>query len=82
MLGAGSTVLGDIAVGDGCTVGAAAIVTRAVPDGATVVGVRNEAMLMRLLLDLNKNELGCLTLTKVSFEIIKIFFYVRLAFEK
>ena len=27
---------------------------------------------MRLLLELNKSELGCLTLTKVSFEIIKI----------
>lgn len=39
VLGAGSTVLGDIRVGDGCTVGAAAIVTRDVPDGATVVGV-------------------------------------------
>jgi serine O-acetyltransferase len=39
VLGAGSTVLGDISVGDGCTVGAAAIVTRDVPDGATVIGV-------------------------------------------
>ena len=39
ILGAGSTVLGDITVGDGCTVGAAAIVTRDVPDGSTVVGV-------------------------------------------
>ena len=39
VLGAGATVLGDIAVGDGCTVGAAAIVTKAVPDDSTVVGV-------------------------------------------
>ncbi len=39
VLGAGSTVLGDIAVGDGCTIGATAVVTRDVPEGATVVGV-------------------------------------------
>ena len=39
MLGASSTVLGDITVGDGATVGASAIVTRNIPDGATVVGV-------------------------------------------
>ena len=32
VLGAGSTVLGDITVGDGSTVGAAAIVTRDVPE--------------------------------------------------
>jgi len=38
-LGAGCTVLGDIEVGDGATVGAAAIVTRDVPADATVVGV-------------------------------------------
>ena len=39
VLGAGSTVLGDIAVGDECTVGAAAIVTKDVPTGSTVIGV-------------------------------------------
>ena len=39
VLGAGSTVLGDIVVGDECTVGASAIVTKGVPDGATVIGV-------------------------------------------
>jgi serine O-acetyltransferase len=39
VLGAGSTVLGDIAIGDDSTVGAMAIVTKDVPDGATVVGV-------------------------------------------
>ena len=39
VLGAGSTVLGDIRVGDDCTVGAAAIVTKGVPDGNTVIGV-------------------------------------------
>jgi len=39
VLGAGSTVLGDIAIGDDCTVGAAAIVTKPVADGETVVGV-------------------------------------------
>ena len=39
ILGAGCTVLGDIAIGDGGTVGASAIVTVDVPDGTTVVGV-------------------------------------------
>jgi serine O-acetyltransferase len=39
VLGASSTVLGDVTVGDGCTVGASAIVTRDVPDDTTVVGV-------------------------------------------
>ena len=38
-LGAGCTVLGDVAVGSGATVGARAIVTRSVPPGAVVVGV-------------------------------------------
>ena len=38
-LGAGCTVLGDVCVGDGATVGAAAVATRDVPPGATVVGV-------------------------------------------
>ena len=36
---AGSTVLGDIVVADGATVGGHAVVTREVPIGATVVGV-------------------------------------------
>ena len=39
VLGASSTVLGDVTVGDDCTVGASAIVTRDVPDATTVVGV-------------------------------------------
>jgi len=39
ILGAGSTVLGDITVADGCTVGASAIVTKDVPAAMTVVGV-------------------------------------------
>ena len=39
VLGASSTVLGDVKVGDDCTVGASAIVTRDIPDAATVVGV-------------------------------------------
>lgn len=41
ILGASATILGDIAIGDECTVGAAAIVTKPVPDGSTVVGVNN-----------------------------------------
>ena len=43
VLGAGCTVLGDITVGSGATVGASAIVTRDVPDGGTVVGVNKIA---------------------------------------
>ena len=39
VLGAGCTVLGDIRVGDDCTVGALGIVTKEVPDGSTVIGV-------------------------------------------
>ena len=39
VLGAGCTVLGDVTVGDRCTIGAAAIITKDVPDGSTVVGV-------------------------------------------
>ena len=39
ILGAGATILGDIAIGDECTVGAAAIVTKPVADGSTVIGV-------------------------------------------
>ena len=38
-LGAGCTVLGDVRVGDGATVGAHAVVTRNVPAGETVTGV-------------------------------------------
>ena len=40
-VGANATVLGDIVVGDGATVGAGATVTKAVPPGATVVGVNS-----------------------------------------
>ena len=39
VLGAASTVLGDVTVGNRVTVGAAAIVTKDVPDDATVIGV-------------------------------------------
>lgn len=38
VIGAGSTILGNITVGDGCVVGASALVTKPVPAGATVVG--------------------------------------------
>ena len=38
-LGAGCTVLGNVSIGDGATVGAAAVATRDVPPGATLVGV-------------------------------------------
>ena len=38
-LGAKCTVLGNITVGDGATVAAAALVNKAVPDGYTAVGV-------------------------------------------
>lgn len=38
-LGASCTILGDITIGQGSTVGAGAIVTRSVPSGSTVVGV-------------------------------------------
>ena len=40
-IGAGCTVLGDIAVGDRATIGAAAVVTKDVPASGTVVGVNN-----------------------------------------
>jgi serine O-acetyltransferase len=39
ILGAGCTVLGDVTVADGCTVGALGIVTKDIPEGSTVVGV-------------------------------------------
>ena len=39
VLGAGSTVLGNVEIGLGATVGAAAIVTKDVPDYGTVIGV-------------------------------------------
>jgi serine O-acetyltransferase len=38
-LGAGATILGDIVIGTGVSVGAHAVVTRPVPAGCTVVGV-------------------------------------------
>ena len=38
-VGAGATLLGDILVGNGAVVGGAAIVTKEVPAGRTVVGV-------------------------------------------
>ena len=40
-IGAGCTVLGDLVVGDKATVGAAAVVTKDVPAGGTVIGVNN-----------------------------------------
>ncbi|KAJ8599746.1 hypothetical protein CTAYLR_003428 [Chrysophaeum taylorii] len=39
VLGAGATVLGNIHVGDGATVGSQAVVTKDVPEGMTVVGL-------------------------------------------
>ena len=39
MLGAGATILGNIKVGDGATVGSQAVVTKDVPPGMTVVGL-------------------------------------------
>jgi len=38
-IGAGCTVLGDLTVGDKATIGAAAVVTKDVPSGGTVIGV-------------------------------------------
>jgi hypothetical protein len=38
-LGAGCTVLGDVEIGERSTVGAAAVVTRSIPAGGTVIGV-------------------------------------------
>ena len=40
-LGAGSSILGDVNLGERVTVGAAAVVTRSVPAGGTVVGVNH-----------------------------------------
>jgi serine O-acetyltransferase len=39
IMGANSTVLGDIVIGDGSTVGAAAVVTKSVPEGTVIIGV-------------------------------------------
>jgi len=39
VLGAGATVLGNIKIGDGATVGSQAVVTKEVPPGMTVVGL-------------------------------------------
>jgi len=39
VIGSGAVLIPDVEVGDGATVGAGAVVTRSVPDGATVVGV-------------------------------------------
>jgi acetyltransferase-like isoleucine patch superfamily enzyme len=38
-LGRGVTVLGGVTIGDGATIGANAVVTKDVPEGATVVGI-------------------------------------------
>ncbi len=38
-VGRGVTVLGGVTIGDGATIGANAVVTKDVPDGATVVGI-------------------------------------------
>jgi acetyltransferase EpsM len=39
LIGLGSRVLPNLTIGSGCTIGAGAVVTRDVPDGATVVGI-------------------------------------------
>ncbi|KAL1498642.1 hypothetical protein AB1Y20_013955 [Prymnesium parvum] len=39
VLGAGCSILGDVVIGNGSSVGAAAVVTRDVPPGCTVVGI-------------------------------------------
>ncbi len=39
VIGAGATALGAINLGDGCRVGAGAVVVRSVPPGSTVVGI-------------------------------------------
>jgi UDP-2-acetamido-3-amino-2,3-dideoxy-glucuronate N-acetyltransferase len=38
-IGSGATILGGVTIGVGATIGAGAVVTRDVPDGATVAGV-------------------------------------------
>jgi putative colanic acid biosynthesis acetyltransferase WcaB len=38
-VGAGATILGEIRVGDNVRIGASSVVTKDVPDGATVIGV-------------------------------------------
>jgi serine O-acetyltransferase len=38
-LGTGSSILGELTIGDGAVIGANAVVIRDVPAGATVVGI-------------------------------------------
>lgn len=44
MIGAGAKILGDICLGDGVRVGANAVVTRNVPENATVVGIPGKTL--------------------------------------
>lgn len=46
-LGAGSTILGGVNVGDGCVVGAGAVVTKDIPPYSVVVGVPAKVVRMR-----------------------------------
>ncbi|MBW3605158.1 MAG: serine O-acetyltransferase [Actinobacteria bacterium] len=39
LIGTGAKVVGPVAIGDGCTVGANSVVTRTIPQGAVVAGV-------------------------------------------
>lgn len=47
---AGAKILGDVVIGENCIIGANAIVTKNVPNGATVVGFN------KMILKDNKNE--------------------------
>lgn len=40
-IGAGAKIIGPVKIGNDVTVGANAVVTKDVPDGATVVGINN-----------------------------------------